>query len=91
MMDKEKLDQAEELLKESGATTVVLLVQDGEFYSSLLNGLGIDIVKVLHVTMKKDSLFGFLVGIALKRYLTDIKENLLNNKNNKQHGKQHKN
>lgn len=92
MMDKEKLDQAEELLKESGATTVVLLVQDGEFYSSLLNGLGIDIVKLLHVTMRKDGLFGFLVGIALKRYLTDIKPNKNNNnKNNKQHGKQQEN
>ena len=30
-------------------------------------------VKLLHVTMRKDGLFGFLVGIALKRYLTDIK------------------
>ena len=90
MMDKGKILQAQELLKDSGATTVVLIVNDGDYQSALLNGLGIDIVKLLHVTMKKDGLFGFLVGIALKRYLEEHKQNKTI-KNNKQHGKQHKN
>ena len=88
-MDKGKILQAQELLKDSGATTVVLIVNDGDYQSALLNGMGIDIVKALLATMKKDGLFGFLVGIALKRYLTDIKPNKNNNnKNNKQHGRQ---
>lgn len=75
MMDKEKLDQAEELLKESGAETVVLIVSDAEMQSSLLNGMGIDIIKALHALMKKDGLFAFLAGLAVKKYLEEIKQN----------------
>ena len=47
MMDKGKILQAQELLKDSGATTVVLIVNDGDYQSALLNGMGIDIVKAL--------------------------------------------
>ena len=91
MMDKGKILQAQELLKDSGATTVVLIVNDGDYQSALLNGMGIDIVKALLATMKKDELFAFLVGVALSQHLDGKEENTHNNKNNKQHGKQHKN
>ena len=90
MMDKGKILQAQELLKDSGATTVVLIVNDGDYQSALLNGMGIDIVKCLHGVMKKDALFAFLAGMAVKCYLEENKQNKTI-KNNKQHGKQHKN
>lgn len=84
MMDKEKLEQAIELLKDSGVETCVLVIKDGTYQTSLLNGMGIDIVRALYALMDEDHLFGFLAGVAVKKYLEEIKQN----KNNKQHGKQ---
>lgn len=74
MIDIEKINQAEELIKESGAETVVLIVNDGEYQVSLINGGGGHIVRCLHALMKKDVLFAYLVKDALKSYLIEMEE-----------------
>lgn len=71
MIDKEKFEQVVKLLKESGAKTVVLLVNDGKYQSAHIDGMGIDILQCLYASMKKDDHFGILVGMALSSYLEE--------------------
>lgn len=71
MIDQGKFDQAVKLLKDSGAKTIVLIVNDGKYQSALMEGLGKDIAKCLYVSMKKEDEFAILAGMAVSSYLDD--------------------
>lgn len=71
MIDKEKFDQAVKLLKDSGAKNIVLIVNDGRYQSSHIEGLGKDIAQCLYDSMKEEGEFAILAGMALSSYLDD--------------------